>query len=84
MGTNAALLAKKVIDNTFEVLSVECLSIIQAIDYLGIHDKLASVTKEAYEQLRELVPVFVEDSPKYEDLRRIKTFLLGNNPAIIK
>ena len=84
MGTNAALLAKKVIDNTFEVLAVECLSIIQAIDYLGIQDKLATATKDAYEQLRELVPVFIEDTPKYKELRKIKEFLLTYNPGIIQ
>src|SRR5690606_38695706 len=34
MGTNAALCAKKVIDNTFEVLAIAMISIIQAFDYL--------------------------------------------------
>lgn len=84
MGTNAALMAKKVIDNTFEVLAVEYLSVIQAIDYLGIHDKLATITKDTYENIREIVPVFTEDSPKYEELEKIKQFLLKHDPTIIK
>lgn len=84
MGTNAALMSKKVIENTFEVLAVEYLAIIQAIDYLKIQDKLATTTNDIYSRLRNLVPVFVDDSPKYEELNNIKSFLLTNNPNIIK
>jgi histidine ammonia-lyase len=84
MGTNAALMTKKVIENTFEVLAVEYLAIIQAIDYLKIQDKLATSTHDIYSKLRNLVPVFVDDTPKYEELNNIKHFLLSNNPNIIK
>ncbi len=84
MGTNAALMAGKVIDNTFEVLAVECLSIIQAIDHLGIQDKLATQTKMIYTKLREIVPVFTDDHPKYQELSRIKQLLMTFNPEIIE
>jgi len=84
MGTNAALMTKRVIDNTFEVLAVESLAIIQAIDYLDIEQKLASNTKAMYRRLREMVPAFTEDSPKYEELARIKEFLMYFNPEIIE
>lgn len=84
MGTNAALMTKKVIENTFEVLAVEYLAIIQAIDYLKVQDKLATATKDIYEKLRAIVPAFVEDTPKYKELKEIKEFLLKNNPEIIK
>lgn len=84
MGTNAALLTKKVIENTFEVLAVEYLAIIQAVDYLKVQNKLAKSTKDTYEKLRAIVPVFVNDTPKYEELKKIKDFLLTNNPQIIK
>jgi histidine ammonia-lyase len=84
MGTNAALLAKKVIDNTFEVLAVECISIIQAVDYLGIQDKLATTTHDIYNKLREIVPVFKDDAPRYEELKKVKDFLMQYNPGIIE
>jgi len=84
MGTNASLMTKKVIDNTFEVLAVEFLAIIQAIDYLKIQDKLARSTRAIYEKLRKIVPVFVEDTQKYDDLNNIREYLLVNNPEIIK
>lgn len=83
MGTNAALMTKKVIENTFEVLSVEFLAIIQAVDYLKYQDKLSSPSKDIYHKLRKIVPVFIEDTPKYEELKKIKTFLETNNPEAI-
>jgi histidine ammonia-lyase len=83
MGTNAALMAKKVIQNTFEVLAIEYLAIIQAIDYLSFENKLASTTKKAYFELRKIVPVFTEDTPRYTDLEKIKEYLLTSTPKII-
>jgi len=84
MGTNSALMAKKVIDNTFEVLSIEFLTIIQAIDYLKIQDKLGEKSREVYDQLREIVPVFINDTPKYEELSKINSYLRKEMPNIIK
>ena len=84
MGTNAALMAKKVIENSFEVLAIEYLAIIQAIDYLSYEGKLASTTKKTYQELRKIVPVFTEDSARYIDLEKIKKYLLASTPEIIE
>ena len=84
MGTNAALMAKKVIENSFEILAVEFLSIVQAVDFLQITGKLASPTKKVYQQIRDIVPVFVEDTPRYNELKQVKEFLLDNNPEAIQ
>ncbi len=84
MGTNAALMAKKVIENTFEVLSIEYLAIIQAIDYLSYEGKLAATTKNIYQELRKIVPVFTKDSARYVDLEKIKKYLLASTPEIIE
>ncbi len=82
MGTNAALLAKKTIDNTFEVLSIEFLTILQAIDYLGVEPKMSTKTRTLYQQLRKLVPVFTEDTPKYQELNLLREYLVANEPNI--
>src|SRR5690606_7475646 len=42
MGTNAAWLTKRVIDNSFEVLSIEILTLVQAVDYLNCYDSLSA------------------------------------------
>lgn len=75
MGANSALLAKKVIDNTYQVLSIQMLSLVQAIDYLRIENRLSSETKQAYRQIRDIVPVFAEDTVKYIEIKRIKEYL---------
>ena len=36
MGCNAALMTKKVIDNSFEVLAIQMMTVLQAIDYLEL------------------------------------------------
>jgi histidine ammonia-lyase len=75
MGTNSALLAKRVIDNAYQVLSIEMLSLIQAIDYLNIENRLSSRTRKAYGQIRNLVPRFEEDTVKYIEIKRINNYL---------
>ena len=75
MGSNSALLAKKVIENSFTVLSIQAMSILQAIDYLKCQERLSPITKSVYTKLREIFPVFIEDAPKYESLERVKHFM---------
>jgi len=79
MGTNSALLAKKVVDNSFQVMAIQLMTIIQAVDYLGVADKLSSTSKEAYYKLRELVPVFSEDYIKYKEIESVRAFINNNN-----
>ncbi len=79
MGTNSALLTKRVIDNAYQVQAIEMMALIQAIDYLKFSDKLSSFTKEVYEQLRAVVPVFVEDTPKYEEVANLVDYLFNND-----
>jgi len=75
MGSNAAMMTHRVIDNTFEVLSIHFMTILQAIDCLKIQDKLAPTTKAFYKEMRAIFPVFVEDGTLYEDIKRVKEFL---------
>jgi len=79
MGTNAALMAMKVIDNSFEILSIELISLLQAIDYLEYADKLSPKTYAAYTHLRKIVPLFREDSPKFNEIRRVRKFIMAND-----
>jgi histidine ammonia-lyase len=78
MGTNSALLAKKVIENTYQVLSIELLSLVQAIDSLGVENRLSSPTKKTYRQIRNIVPKFEADTIKYIEIKRIKDYISSN------
>ena len=81
MGSNAALLTKKVIDNSFTVLSIQAMSILQAVDYLNCEEKLSSSTRLVYQSLRKIFPKFVEDKAKHNDLKLIKEFLQTSDPV---
>ena len=65
MGTNAALITKRVIENSFQVLAIEAVAMVQAVDYLQIADLLSVKTRELYDRVRRVVPLFVEDNPLY-------------------
>ena len=82
MGCNAALMTKKVIDNSFEVLAIELMALLQAIDYLECRDKLSSVSRSLFDEARKIFPKFIEDQPKYKDLNKVKEFLESSEPII--
>ncbi len=78
MGTNAALIAKTVIENTFEVVAIEMITIVQAIEYLKVKDKVSKKTKKIYDEIRVLVPVFSEDVVMYPYVNSVKQFLINS------
>ncbi len=82
MGCNAALITKKVIENSFEVLSIQMMTVLQAIDYLDCVSRLSTETLNVYNQIRKIFPKFIEDKPKYKDLEKIKTYFEKSDPVI--
>jgi len=76
MGTNAALMTKKVIENAFEVLAIEMITIVQAISYLKFEDRVSSTTKKMYDSVRELVPAFSEDPIMYPYVSEVKHLIM--------
>lgn len=76
MGTNAALICARVIENTFEILSVHALAIIQAVSYKNIQDRLSPATRWMFDELSAIAPAFVEDTPSSERLMNIKQWLM--------
>jgi histidine ammonia-lyase len=79
MGCNAALMTKRVIDNSFEVLAIHLMTILQAIDYLECHDRLSSSSMSLYDKVRAIFPKFVEDQPRYKEMARVKDFLIESD-----
>jgi len=75
MGANAALITQKVINNSYEVLAIEFLALIQALDYLDFLPKISQKALNYYKELRVLVPKFQEDSVKYKDQKNIVLYL---------
>ena len=78
MGTNSATITRKVIENTFEVMAIEALTIVQAIDILCIKDKISPTAQKWYQQIRNIIPFFKDDIVPYPYLQEIKEFLKKN------
>jgi histidine ammonia-lyase len=78
MGTNAANITKTVIDNAFEVISVELITIVQALRYLNFDDKLSNKTRRVLEEMNKIIPEIKEDSPLYKTNAEVKEYLKNN------
>lgn len=78
MGTNAAVITSKVIENAFEVLAIEIITIVQAIDCLEQKDKVSSVTRKIYDEVRAIIPRFEKDQVMYPFVQKVKDYLMNN------
>lgn len=76
MGTNAAVIAKKVVENAFEVIAIELITIVQAIEYLEIGKKVSAATAALYEEIRNVVPPCQKDRVLYPHINKLKEYLM--------
>jgi histidine ammonia-lyase len=82
MGTNSALIARRVIDNGFQVMAIHMMAICQAIDLLPTENqkKLSFKTKEMFQFIRNQIAGINDDLPQFENIR--KTTELLKNRAV--
>ncbi len=78
MGTNAALITKKVIENAFEIIAIEMITVVQAIEFLQVQDKVSSKTKKLYDAVRNIVPPFKEDIVMYPYVNAVKDYIINH------
>ena len=78
MGTNTAELCAQVIENSYQVMAILMMALAQAVDCLGIYDKLAPATKKQYDAIRAITPTIIEDTPFYEDIEAVIKYLKSN------
>ena len=78
MGTNSAVICSKVIANAFEVLAIELITIVQAIEFLECQNEISSNTKKLYNEVRAIVPAFKEDLVMYPFVEMVKEYLKNN------
>ena len=79
MGTNSALIARHVVNNAYQVLAINSMALAQAVDCLKISDKLSPHSKKFYAEVRQIVPVFIEDTPKYQEIEDLIEYLKKTN-----
>ena len=82
MGTNSALLTKKVIENAFQVLSIQTMACMQAMDIVNKSEQFASLSRRFYNDIRKLVKTFSADEPGYQRIRSVTDYLEHNDPYI--
>ncbi|WP_295118342.1 histidine ammonia-lyase [uncultured Chitinophaga sp.] len=83
MGCNSAMMANRVIENTFEVLSVQMMTLLQAIDYLNCQERLSPASHKIYQEVRAIFPKFIDDAPRFNDVKNIKAYLMATEPVHI-
>lgn len=76
MGTNSALLCRKVIDNSFEVLAVAMISLVQAYHLCDDQVKFAPKSKAFMDQMVKEFPIIVEDKSLAPKVLKMKEMLI--------
>ncbi|TXH60850.1 MAG: aromatic amino acid lyase [Bacteroidia bacterium] len=82
MGFNAALMTQKVIENAYQVMAIQAMTLVQAVDYLKCQDKMAAQTLKVYESIRSVFPVYIEDRTLYNDALQVKTWMQNYSPLV--
>jgi histidine ammonia-lyase len=85
MGTDAALIAREVLDNAFVLLTIEAVTLAQAADCTDGRDKLSQSSAWLYDAVRETVAAVRDDRVLYGELddlsRRLRTIALEPGAA---
>ena len=83
MGTNSGLLTKRVVENAFQVIAIHYIALAQAVDCLEMADQLSPFTQEIYKEVRAIVPKFIEDTPKNQDIQNVIDYLTNKEINIL-
>ncbi|MBR6346730.1 MAG: aromatic amino acid lyase [Bacteroidales bacterium] len=75
MGTNSALLCAQVIENVWQVFAIEMMALAQATDCLELKDRICRNSRRLYDGIRKIQPVIVEDTPFYEEISKVISYL---------
>lgn len=74
MGTIAARKSKTIMEHVRRILAMELMCACQAVDLRG--DKgMGKGTKEAYREVRGIVPRLIEDRPLYNDIEKCEAII---------
>ena len=83
MGTNAAVITRKVIANAAEVLAIHAVAVMQAVDQLGVAERLSPRCQAVYQQVRAVFPRVTDDQPHFRKLQDVVALIKSANLALI-
>ncbi|MBI4067948.1 aromatic amino acid lyase [Candidatus Kaiserbacteria bacterium] len=77
MGTDAALIAAKVIENAYTLLAIECVTLSQAAETLktGERRRMSRASRDLISRVRKYVRPVVDDRPLSEELNALREAL---------
>jgi histidine ammonia-lyase len=76
MGTNSALITRRVVDNAFQVMAIHYMALAQAVDCLDIRASLSQSSQKIYDDVRTLSAPFDDrDIPRHGDIERVVNYL---------
>lgn len=81
MGTNSALICRKVIDNATQVMAINLMTLCQAVDCRGVYDKLGGTSRWIYGTVRSVFPTFAEDHEHYTEIAAVAD-MISRTPVI--
>lgn len=84
MGFNAACIAARIIENTFEVIAIEAVAVLQAVDALDVKEKLSGYNQKVYNELRSIFPIITTDRPTSYEQESLKNYLKENGRDLIR
>ncbi len=84
MGTNSALMAKKVIDNAFEVIGIELMAVTQAIKLLEARTQVSEPLRNIYDKSVKILPDFSKDVELSDHIDAFVEFVKKEELSLIK
>lgn len=84
MGTNSALMAKKVIENGNQVLGIELMAVIQAIKVLNAREQMSEAARDLYDKCIGMLPDFSTDVELSDYIDTFVEYVKNENLSIIK
>lgn len=82
MGTDAALILSKVIDNCDILLAIELIVLCQAVDVTKSFELMSQPAKEEYEQLRLIFPAVIDDRSMRKGIEEVIHFIRHRNACL--
>lgn len=82
MGTNSALLCRRVVSNAYQVMAIHFIALAQATDCRQMADRLAPATRTAYDAVRGLIAPRREDQPFYHEIAAVEHWLRHDTPNV--
>jgi histidine ammonia-lyase len=78
MGTNSALICAKVVENTYQILSIELVSLVQASNLANKEGKFSLSIEKLRNEISNFFTSFTEDVPSFKKIEQVKLHLQNN------